>query len=664
MTFLAPGLAILAAGIGITTIVALHVLRLRRLPQRVPSTLLWRRSVQDLEANVPFQRLRFSWLLLLQLLAVASAAIAAGQPVLEHGAAPAALAIVIDTRARMNAIVDPPAPTVATARTAEGAAAASTPSSDTAGRGAPPPRTRFDLARDAARRTIESLAADDTLVHLVASRARPALVTSGSPRAALDALDRLVATDEGGDPAEAMTLAAQVVPDGEIRWIGDPERARRDNAGISILAAQRGVQEPGVAELLVGAVNSNDGPVEVPLVVSVDGRVMAARVVRLPAPEPGAEGAPGRASVLLRIPISPGAQVEARLESADALPLDDAAWVRFAPAAPIRVAFLGADGPSPSPLLELLQLMDPVRVTTLPCGADRAALASFDLVVADGCVPSIAGGGATAPPSLVFAWPSDSSTSAPRAAGGAAETPPPEQAASTPGATITAVVPGDARATPILQGVPPFSVEIAVPDEMLERIDREPSSRPPLGESAADAAPAPTQRRRLLESADRTIAWIDPRGPSVRFLFPLRATEWTAEPSWVMVMQNAVLWLVGDDGEGVGSPIRTGQPARVLAERRDGSRAWVSAAPSPRIGPIEVRPPDGEPVVHRVSLLDERQSDLRAVDDPPDPRVRESPRDRTGDRGSRPLWPWFAMAALVLLVGEWSLALGMLRRGG
>src|SRR5207245_8167844 len=67
MSFLVP--AALAFGIIIPIILLLYFMRPRRQDRVVGSTLLWQQALQDLQASRPWQRLRMTPLLLLQLLA-------------------------------------------------------------------------------------------------------------------------------------------------------------------------------------------------------------------------------------------------------------------------------------------------------------------------------------------------------------------------------------------------------------------------------------------------------------------------------------------------------------------------------------------------------------------------------------------------------------------
>ena len=104
MEWLTPLVGAIAAAAAVPTLVLLYFLKLKRQEVPVSSTLLWKRAVQDLQVNAPFQRLRRNILLLLQLLALAAVLFALAQPVLSLRAGPGKrLVLLLDRSASMNA---------------------------------------------------------------------------------------------------------------------------------------------------------------------------------------------------------------------------------------------------------------------------------------------------------------------------------------------------------------------------------------------------------------------------------------------------------------------------------------------------------------------------------------------------------------------------------
>jgi Ca-activated chloride channel homolog len=88
----------------VPAVIAMYMLKLRRDETVVPSTLLWNKLVADVEANAPWQRLRRSLLLLVQLLLVLALALLAARPFLERPAGLARdLVLVVDASASMGA---------------------------------------------------------------------------------------------------------------------------------------------------------------------------------------------------------------------------------------------------------------------------------------------------------------------------------------------------------------------------------------------------------------------------------------------------------------------------------------------------------------------------------------------------------------------------------
>ena len=105
MMFLTPLIAGIAAAIAIPSLVILYFLKLRRRDVEVSTTLLWKKAIEDLQANAPFQRLRNNILLILQLLALCIALFAVAQPQIRSDlTAGTAHVILIDTSASMNAV--------------------------------------------------------------------------------------------------------------------------------------------------------------------------------------------------------------------------------------------------------------------------------------------------------------------------------------------------------------------------------------------------------------------------------------------------------------------------------------------------------------------------------------------------------------------------------
>jgi hypothetical protein len=183
MTFLAPAAAALA--VTIPVIVALYFLRIRR-PTRVVSALhLWPDAIRDRQANVPWQRLRFSWLLLLQLLVAAFLVAAAVQPALPASASLASHTIVLlDASAPMQAKDVPP--------------------------------SRLDEAKRQVGAMIDQLGPQDRMT-LIAVQSTPRIVASiaGDHDAMHRALISVAASNGQADLSAALLLAAGIVRSGE-----------------------------------------------------------------------------------------------------------------------------------------------------------------------------------------------------------------------------------------------------------------------------------------------------------------------------------------------------------------------------------------------------------------------------------------------------------------
>lgn len=423
LTWVAPVAgAVLGASI-LAPLVALWFLKLRRKRRVVPTTLLWTRSLADLRANAPFQRIRFSWLLVLQILAVAAIAIALAQPEAEGLGSPGGRhVLLIDRSASMNVLE----------------------SVDGEGKPLEPKATRLALAKDAAKRRVRELlgggwfstSASDVMVVSFGTRAEILAPFTDSIETLERSIDAIEPSDEATVLAEALELARaftsnrnrndargeiaeaaegqptlELYSDGRISDLGSlglgdggglvyhRVGAAADNAAVVAVSAERAPESPDRIQVFAAVANPRPEPARVTLQLAVNGTVRAItpEPIEVPAAiERDGTFVLGRSQVVFRPIEQPeNAAVEVAIIEDDALRDDDAALVVVPPARRLSVLHVG----SGSFFLPLALERLPVERFRSVGSEEYAAMvadgsaASYDVVVLDNVVvPSLPSG--------------------------------------------------------------------------------------------------------------------------------------------------------------------------------------------------------------------------------------------------------------------------------
>lgn len=374
MSFLNLWWALAVAAVVIPALLLLYFLKLRRREQLVPSTLLWKRAVQDLQVNAPFQRLRRNLLLFLQLLVLGLAILALARPVVRTTfAEEKRVVILLDHSASMNA------------REGDG--------------------TRLDQAKEQAIRLVQTLnqraggwrsfftfagARAETQVMVIAFASRATVVspfttntndliamireispTDGQTelREALELAEAYMAPPTRlspvleSTPGSAETPAKLVlISDGRLANLDDVvvrsgtlEFIRvgesRDNVAITALRTQRNYDQPERLDVFLSVQNFGPDPVETDVALYVDGTLRAVEPVTLAAyapslahdaattqagestdlPSPAQTGDEGSARALsFQLVLDRMAVIEARLARRDALAVDNTAYAVIA----------------------------------------------------------------------------------------------------------------------------------------------------------------------------------------------------------------------------------------------------------------------------------------------------------------------------------------------
>ena len=360
--------------ISLPVIVAFYMLRLRRRDVPVGSTFLWQQLIRDVEANAPWQRLRFSWLLLVQLLIAAIVVIAAARPF---------TAVTSDLAANVVLIVDTSA-SMAT-RTGD--------------------EDRIAEARERARDVVGRLPVGGRVTVVAAADSAEVLVSeTDDTDAALEAIDGIEATQLPGDLTDAFALSSAlaardsdstvvVVTDAAGDGLPDVgvgapvlvERVGATDANQSI-AALSALRRAGGAQLdlFVAVANPSTADVTRRLEVYADDALVDARELQI--------GAGERAEAVIPTVPASARTIEARLAGSDALATDDRAFAVVAADETVR-ALLVSDGnaylENALALLPRLELYAVAEDGYADALADAEAEGTpYGLLVFDGIVPT------------------------------------------------------------------------------------------------------------------------------------------------------------------------------------------------------------------------------------------------------------------------------------
>ncbi len=347
MSLLAPAaLGLLSLSI---PLVVLYMLRSRRRLLEVPSIRLWEDEEQHVSAALPWQRLKITAALVLQLLALAGFAFLLARPFFrEQTLLGPHTVLIIDTSGSMA----------------------------TSG--------RFDAALGEAR-NLAADASDARLVSVVEAGSRPRVLTAFSrePGPVLAALDRLSVGGSVEDLESAIRLARGLsTPDrpttllilsdgGTAGAFEEPVTSARhvpfDATGddVAVTAFGTGVPGEGASRVFIEVANFSARLRDVRAELLVDGLAAGSVAMTL---EPGA-----RNQEIVPVDAGPGQVVEVRLAGdPDANPVDDASALVLSEVSRLTVTIAGEG----SPFLDAL-------VAALP-GTGPAREAPPDIVILDG----------------------------------------------------------------------------------------------------------------------------------------------------------------------------------------------------------------------------------------------------------------------------------------
>lgn len=365
MSFLVP--AALAFGIIIPIILLLYFMRPKRQDRVIGSTLLWQQALQDLQASRPWQRLRITPLLLLQLLAALVIVLILARPaIFLRNPISGDTIIILQASASMQATDVTP--------------------------------NRFEVAKSQIADLVDGLGPNDHLSLISMAHTPQVLIASSQDRGQImAALQRTRVTNQDADLEQALSLAVSLAAgrtNVQVLVIGDghvlsPDqtlvlpfpvsysRIGTDAPNLALLAlAARSLQGNMVA--LAQVANYSHEQRSIPVELYADGRLVNVQTITLGA---GASGA------LQWGPLPPAARfLHARILSQDALSVDHEAWAIVGGSMHGRVLLVTKGNEFLQAALGLQTAIDLYKTTPAKYVVNAG---NFDLTVFDGVVPAI-----------------------------------------------------------------------------------------------------------------------------------------------------------------------------------------------------------------------------------------------------------------------------------
>ena len=646
MEWLTPMTALYAAALTVPLLLLLYFLKLKRREQIISSTLLWRRAVQDLQVNAPFQKIRRNILLLLQLLMLLAILLALAGPILSLTAGPARrFVLLIDQSASMSANDIEP--------------------------------TRLDAAKKQAGTFIESLRgktffslkdkSDQVMIIAFDDNAKVMCNFTSDKHQLLSAIEAITAGDGGSALAEAIIVArafaqspgaeannrsaetpAQLIlfSDGRIRdvdqiAVGSDELIfncigkSQQNIAITAMQARRSYENPDEISVFATIANYDTAQTTCDVQLSINNNIQAIRAVTIP-PQKTSDniGAaqPGKVSIDFSLSHAEAGVLEVRQLKPDALPCDDAAWAILSPPRKLTVLLVTTGNMVLESALQAcplarLELCSPDEFEAIDFDA-LSVEQPYDVIVLDNHTPT-----------------------------------------QLPGCRY------------LVFGHPPNGIDVSVPEQLENQIIVDWRPRHPVLKYVNLMNFFAAKCYRMALPRDAEVLAEFGQGPAIALVrrtgsifllagFDVLETNWPFEPGFILFCYNATAFLGMQAGQNQETNLRVGQPiiveglrpetlAEVSGPGFSGNKINANAAGTirfpgiDRVGVYGLKVPDQPLRLFAVNLLDAQESNIEPMREIILSGQPVQAQDDPVSRSNLPLWPFLVAIALVLACIEW-----------